>query len=78
MKSVKDKVFFWVSTWKISFAPIFMCILVIRKSKYIGIRSFKALKFQVSIRGILLSKADSQSMISYIPVYRVSSKLNNF
>ena len=48
------KRFFWVLTLKMSFAPIFVVIFVISKSKYVGIRSFKA------TGGITLSKIHSR------------------
>ena len=36
--------FVWVLTLKMSFAPFFMVIFIINELKYVGIRSFKAIK----------------------------------
>ena len=56
MKNVKDKVFFWVLTLKMSFVSIFIVIFVISKSKYVGVHSFKA------IGGISLSEVHTRNL----------------
>ena len=43
MNNLKNKVFSWDLTLKMLYAPVFMVLFVIGKSKYVGVRSFKAI-----------------------------------
>ena len=55
------KIVCWVLTLKMIFAPTFIVIFVISKSKYVGIRSFKA------IGGVSRSEVHPKMVFLYIP-----------
>ena len=62
IKNVKHKIF-WVLTLKMLFAPIFMVISVISKSKYVAIQSFKAIEGIYLAFGSTPSTSLSQSAV---------------